>query len=164
MHEAVIEKNKVVSLTYVLRNQQGDIVEYSDLPVSYVHGGGSDRFEKIEHALEGRAVGERVVVELGPDEAFGAHDPALTFTDDVDGVPPDLRQVGRQLEAANAKGERLVFVVTGINEGQLTVDANHPLAGQRVTFEVTIADVRDATPDEQREGRPLDGVSAVPAQ
>ncbi|GMR03948.1 MAG: peptidylprolyl isomerase [Gammaproteobacteria bacterium] len=154
MSKAVVEKNKVVSLSYVLRNQKGDIFEYRDLPVAYLHGSGSDLFPKIEHALEGQAVGERVSVTLSPSEAFGEHDPRLTFTDDIDNVPPELRQLGVEFEGQNAKGESMIFVVTQIRDGKLTVDANHPLAGQTVTFEVTVQDVRDATPEEIQSGRP----------
>jgi FKBP-type peptidyl-prolyl cis-trans isomerase SlyD len=153
MSPSTVQKNKVVSLTYTLRNERGDVFEYSDLPVAYVHGAGGDLFEKIEHALEGHKVGERVVVRLSPAEGFGPHDPKLTFSDDVENVPPELRRVGAQLEAENARGERLTLTVTAIDDTRLTVDANHPLAGQTVTFEVTIEDVRDATADELRQGR-----------
>jgi len=69
-------------------------------------------------------------------------------------VPPELRYMGAKLEAQNADGETLNFVVTRIENGMLTVDANHPLAGQTVKFRVTIRDVRDATPDELRSGQP----------
>lgn len=162
MSPAIVQKNKVVSLTYILRNERGDVFEYSDLPVSYVHGAGSDLFEKVEEALEGRQIGERVVVQLSPEEGFGPHDPKLTFSDDIDNVPPELRRVGAQLEAENARGERMTLTVTAIDDSRLTVDANHPLAGQTVTFEVTIEDVRDATADEVRQGRA--NASATPIQ
>ena len=69
-------------------------------------------------------------------------------------MPPELRYPGASLEVQNAKGEMLTFVVKHIENGKLTVDANHPLAGQTVKFRVTIRDVRDATPDELRAGQP----------
>lgn len=151
---AVVAKNKVVSLSYVLRNQKGDIFEIRDLPVSYVHGSGTDLFPKIEQALEGHAVGERVSVQLTPADAFGDHDPKLTFTDDIENAPPELRRVGAEFEAQNAKGESIVLTVTRIEGDKITVDANHPLAGQTISFEVTVQDIRDATPEEIRNGRP----------
>ncbi|MBI3779096.1 MAG: peptidylprolyl isomerase [Gammaproteobacteria bacterium] len=151
---AVVTKNKVVSLIYVLRNQNGEIFEYRDLPVSYVHGSGADLFPKIEQALEGRTVGERVSVQLTPADAFGDHDPKLTFTDDIENAPPELRRVGAEFEAQNAKGESIVLTVTCIEGDKITVDANHPLAGQTISFEVTVQDVRDATPEEIQNGRP----------
>ena len=155
-HDEVV-RNKVVALTYVLRNGRGDIFEYNDLPIEYLHGSGSELFAKIERSLEGHRVGELVNVELTPEEGFGLHEPGLTFADDVENVPAEYRHVGAQLEAQNAKGEVMTFVVTSIENGRLTVDANHPLAGQTVRFEITIHGVRDATPDELRNGHPAGG-------
>jgi FKBP-type peptidyl-prolyl cis-trans isomerase SlyD len=151
---AVVAKNKVVSLIYVVRNEKGEIFEYRDLPVSYVHGSGTDLFPKIEQALEGRAVGDRVAVQLTPADAFGERDPKLTFTDDIENAPPELRRIGAEFEAQNAKGESIVLTVTRIEGDKITVDANHPLAGQNISFEVTVQDIRDATPEEIRNGRP----------
>src|SRR3970040_1825563 len=139
---AVVAKNKVVSLIYVVRNEKGEIFEYRDLPVSYVHGSGTDLFPKIEQALEGRAGGERVAVQLPPAESFGERDPKLTFTDDIENAPPELRRVGAEFEAQNAKGESIMLTVTRIEGDKITVDANHPLAGQTISFEVTVEDLR----------------------
>ena len=154
MTASVVTKNKVVSLIYAVRNQKGELFEYRDLPVSYVHGSGVDLFPKIEEALDGRAIGDRVVVQLSPVDAFGERDPKLTFTDDIDNAPVELRRVGAEFEAQNAKGESIVLVVTRVEADKITVDANHPLAGQTITFEVTVRDIRDATPEEIRNGRP----------
>jgi FKBP-type peptidyl-prolyl cis-trans isomerase SlyD len=151
---AAVAKNKVVSLIYVVRNEKGEIFEYRDLPVSYVHGSGADLFPKIEQALEGRAVGDRVAVQLTPADAFGDRDPKLTFTDDIENAPPELRRVGAEFEAQNAKGESIMLTVTRIEGDKITVDANHPLAGQTISFEVTVQDIRDATPEEISNGRP----------
>ncbi len=151
---AVVAKNKVISLIYVVRNEKGEIFEYRDLPVSYVHGSGADLFPKIEQSLEGRAVGDRVSVQLSPAEAFGERDPKLTFTDDIENAPPELRRIGAEFEAQNAKGESIMLTVTRIEGDKITVDANHPLAGQTISFEVTVQDIRDATDEELRDGRP----------
>jgi FKBP-type peptidyl-prolyl cis-trans isomerase SlyD len=149
-----IRKDKVVSVTYTLHDERGEIFEQSDLPVPYLHGHASGLFDKIEQLLEGRHSGDSFEATLTPEEGFGPHDPALTFTDDIGNVPPELRHLGARLEAQNAKGEMLTFVVKRIENGKLTVDANHPLAGQTVKFRVTIRDVRDASPDELRTGQP----------
>jgi FKBP-type peptidyl-prolyl cis-trans isomerase SlyD len=154
----VIRKNKVASITYTLINQRGEVFEQSDVPVSYLHGRDSGLFEKVEQALEGKEVGDSIDVTLAPDEGFGAHNPGLTFTDDVENVPPELRTIGAQLEAQNANGEVLNFIVTRIENGRLTVDANHPLAGQTVRFRVTVREVRDASADELRTGKPAGGM------
>jgi FKBP-type peptidyl-prolyl cis-trans isomerase SlyD len=154
--QAVVSRNKVVSVTYTLRNQHGELFEQRDLPVSYLHGSGADLFPEIEQALNGKPVGARVTITLGPEQAFGAHDPKLAFTDDIENVPPELRRLGAEFEAENAKGEARLFVVTRIENGKLTVDANHPLAGQTVTFDVTVVAIRDATQAEISSGRPSD--------
>jgi len=151
-----VEPNKVVSVTYLLRNQQGEVVDIRELPVAYLHGAGSDLFPQVEQALADKTVGESIEVTLGPEEAFGAHDPKLTFTDDLENVPPELRKIGMEFEAQSPKGEAMLFRVTRIEDGKLTVDANHPLAGQTITFAVTVQDIRDATDEERKAGRPLD--------
>lgn len=144
----------LVSVTYTLHNERGDVFEQSDVPVSYLHGRDSGLFEKVEKSLEGRQAGEMVEVTLTPAEGFGDHNPALTFTDDLENVPPDLRYPGARLEAQNANGEVLNFIVTQIGNGKLTVDANHPLAGQTVRFRVTVVDVRAATAEQLRSAQP----------
>jgi len=161
MSELRIAKNKVVAVTYTLRTQDGGVYEIRDLPVAYVHGSGIDLFPKVEQALEGRQIGERVSVTLSPEDGFGAHDPKLTFTDDIENAPPEVRRVGMEFEAQNARGEAMVFKVTHVAADKITVDANHPLAGQTVTFEMTVQDIRDATPDELRHGRPAEADSAA---
>ena len=154
MTDEIVAKGRVVSVTYTLHNQRGEVFEQSDVPVSYLHGHDSGLFEKLERALEGRRPGDEVEVTLPPEAGFGPYDPSLTFTDDVENVPPELRYIGAQLEAQNARNEILTFIVTRIENGKLTVDANHPLAGQTVQFRVTVREVRDATPEELRAGHP----------
>jgi len=157
MTESRVEKGKVVTLNYTLHNEQGDLFEYSHLPTSYLHGSGVDLFDEIEHSLEGHKVGDHVEVTLSPADGFGHYDASLTFTDDLENVPEELHHIGAELEALNAKGETMKFYVTRIDKerGKLTVDANHPLAGQTVKFNVTITKIRDANPEELASGRPV---------
>lgn len=150
--DETVTKDKVVSVIYAIHDQHGETFEYTDVPVNYVHGGNSDLFGKIERVLEGKTVGDKIEVTLTSDEAFGEHDPDLTITDDSDNVPPELRKLGTQLEAQNANGDLLQFVVTRIEDGKLTVDANHPLAGQTVKFFVEVKGIRDATKQEASTG------------
>ncbi len=149
-----VEPNKVVSITYLIRDDTGEICEYRDLPVAYIHGGRGDLFPQIEAALAGHGVGSKATVTLAPEQAFGHPDPALTFTDDIDNVPPQLRYVGAELDAENEQGEVRHFQVTKIENGRLTVDANHPLAGKSLHYEVTIVGIRDATAEELASGQP----------
>jgi FKBP-type peptidyl-prolyl cis-trans isomerase SlyD len=143
-----IADRKAVALTYSITTADGAVVEQHDVPITYVHGSRSGLFDKIAAALEGKCAGDRVEVSLAPSEGFGEHDPGLTFTDDIANVPPQFQQLGAEVEMVNEHGEPRLFRVTRIADARLTVDANHPFAGQTVTFHVNVVDVRDATPAE----------------
>lgn len=148
-----ISKNKAVQFTYSISDDAGNIVEQVDLPVNYVHGASQmGLIERVERALEGCKAGDSITVEVPPSEGFGEYDPDLTFTDDLDNVPPQFRQVGAQVEMANDAGETKTFIVSKIENGKLTVDGNHPLAGKTAKFTVTVLDVRDATAEEIQHG------------
>ncbi len=149
---ARVGPNKVVSITYRILDEDGTLLEQVDLPVSYVHGGRSNLIEKVERALDGHAVGDEVEVTLTPTEGFGEHDPSLTYTDDLENVPEQFRKVGAQVEMQNDRGEVKTFVVSRIENGKLTVDGNHPLAGKHLKFILKIDAVRDATEEELRDG------------
>lgn len=158
MSAPVVSNNKVVSITYSILDENGVVMEQSDIPVSYVHGGPNQMFEDVEAALDGCAVGDTAEVTLSPEQAFGPHDPNLTFTDDIENVPPQFRRIGARVEMQNDRGEVKTFIVSRIEDGQLTVDGNHPFAGKTITFAVTVTDIRDATAEEQAQG-----VSQAPA-
>ena len=77
MTDQFVEQNKVVSFVYSIVDESGELLEQSDLPISYVHGGKHDLFEKVEQGLDGAVVGDTVEVSLTPEEGFGAHDPGF---------------------------------------------------------------------------------------
>ncbi len=152
MSSEQIKKDKYVELTYAILDAKGEIKERVDIPVKYIHGRDSGLFPKIESALEGQEKGARVEVFLTQHEGFGPSDPNLIFTDDLTNVPPQFHQVGAEVEMQNDRGEAKKFTVTNIANGKLTVDGNHPLAGQTIQFVVTVGEVRDATEDELKFG------------
>lgn len=156
MTEQTITRNKAVYVTYSIVDQSGQVYEQYDMPVGYVHGGTSPLFEKIEAALEGKGVGERVSVTLAPSEGFGEYDANFSFTDDIANVPPEFRHIGAEVPFRNERGETVQFRVSRIADGKLTVDGNHPLAGQTVTFLVNVVNVRDANREEIASGLPAD--------
>ena len=147
-----IKQDKFVSLTYTITDQNNEILEHIEMPVNYVHGRDSHVIDKIEAALEGQSEGDEVSVELSPEEGFGEHQSELTFTDDIDNVPPEFRHVGAEVEFQNDKGESRIFRVSSIENGKLTVDGNHPFAGKVITYNIKVDTVRDATPDEITNG------------
>jgi FKBP-type peptidyl-prolyl cis-trans isomerase SlyD len=147
-----IKRNKYVELTYAILDALGEIKERVDIPIKYIHGREGGLFPKIEKALEGCRKGDRIEVSLNEREGFGPSDPQLIFTDDIANVPPQFHKIGAEVEMQNDKGEAKKFVVTKITEDKLTVDGNHPLAGQTIKFIVTVGDVRDASKDELQHG------------
>lgn len=150
-----VTANKVVTITYRITDDSGAVVELNDAPVEYIHGIPNPVFEKIEQALEGKSVGETVTVELPPADGFGPHLEELTFTDNLENVPPEFRFVGARPSFQNQDGETREFVVSKIEDGKLTVDGNHPFAGKTVTFHILVLGVRDATASELKNGEPI---------
>jgi FKBP-type peptidyl-prolyl cis-trans isomerase SlyD len=152
MTEQFVEQHSVVSFVYSIVDESGELLEQSDLPISYVHGGKHELFEKVEQALDGAVVNDTVEVSLTPAEGFGPHDPDLTYTDDLENVPEEFRSVGAEVEMMNDQGDSRKFTVTRIADGKLTVDGNHPMAGKVITFRIKVTDIRDATPEEIARG------------
>jgi FKBP-type peptidyl-prolyl cis-trans isomerase SlyD len=155
-HQQVVQSGLVVYITYSILDPSGNVVEQHDLPVGYVQGGNSGLLPSIESALTGKKIGDRIEVVLAPQDAFGEHDPDLTFTDSIDNVPPQFRHVGAQVQMANESGETKTFYVTSIEDGKVTVDGNHPLAGQNATCVVNIMDIRAASAEELASGMAAD--------
>ncbi|CAK0751139.1 putative FKBP-type peptidyl-prolyl cis-trans isomerase SlyD [Gammaproteobacteria bacterium] len=153
---ARVVKGKVVYLTYNIRDMAGDFLEQSDLPIGYIHGVGGALFPKVEQALDGAEVGATIEVTLAPEEGFGPYLQELTFIDDIDNVPPELRYVGAQAQMENDQGEVHTFVVSNIDDGKLTVDGNHPFAGRTLIYTVEVLHLRDASPAEITRGEPFD--------
>lgn len=151
-----VTQNKLVYITYSILDERGMVVEQHDLPVGYVQGANSGILPAIESAVAGRKVGDRIEISLAPEDGYGLRDESLVFTDDIDNVPPQFRRVGAEVMFENESGETKVFYVTSIDDGKLTLDGNPSLAGQTVTCLVNVMDIREATPDEIRNGRPLD--------
>jgi FKBP-type peptidyl-prolyl cis-trans isomerase SlyD len=151
-----VTQHKLVYITYSILDQRGMVVEQYDIPVGYVQGANSGILPAIESAVAGRKVGDRIEITLTPEEGYGVRDESLVFVDDIENVPPEFRRLGAEVMFENESGATKVFYVTSIQDGQLTLDGNPSLAGQSVTCLVNVMDIRDATPEEIRNGRPLD--------
>jgi FKBP-type peptidyl-prolyl cis-trans isomerase SlyD len=152
MTEPTVAANKVVSVTYSIIDESGEVLEQSDLPVDYLHGSENGLFMKVEEALEGKAAGDSVEVTLTPEEGFGQRDPTLTYSDKIENVPPEYRKLGAEAEFRNEQGGSIKMVVTHVDNGTITLDGNHPFAGKSLTFHVKIVGVRDATAEELESG------------
>jgi FKBP-type peptidyl-prolyl cis-trans isomerase SlyD len=151
MSKDIITAGKFVSLTYSISDTEGRVLEQSDLPVSYIHGGETELIGGMDAAVAGKSQGDEVTITLPPENGFGQRDPSLTFTDDIENVPLELRNVGAEVQMQNDSGEIRSFYVTRIENGRLTVDGNHPFAGRLLVIKVKILEVRDATVEDQKQ-------------
>jgi len=148
-----VGKNRVVSIDYTLTGEDGTVLDSSrgEEPLAYVHGTGS-LVEGLETALEGKSPKDHVTVTVPPEQAYGLHDDSIVFSvprsqfREADGV-----EVGMQFQV-QSDGEGHVVTVIAIDENEVTLDGNHPLAGRTLRFDVDIVDVREATPDEISHG------------
>ena len=148
-----IAHEKVVSIHYTLTNQEGTVLDSSsgNEPLAYLHGFGNI-IPGLENALEGKETGEKLSVTVEPEQGYGARDEQL-----VQAVPRSAFKgveelaPGMQFQAQGPQGARLV-VVTQVAQDVVTVDANHPLAGQTLHFEVEVSEVRAATAEEIEHG------------
>ena len=148
-----IERGKVVTLAFELRNAQGDSLEGADAQLAYLHGGYGGIFPKVEGALEGKEAGAEVSITLEPEDAFGEYDAELLRVEPRDRFP-DTLEVGMQFEGVPGENEEeaRIYTITDITGDQVVVDANHPLAGERLWFKCVVKEVRGATAEEMQHG------------
>ena len=148
-----IATDKVVSIDYVLRNDDGDILDQSapESPLSYLHGH-HNLISGLEAALLGKTTGDRVEASIAPADAYGEYDANL-----VEQVPRQMFQgidtiePGMQFQAQTPQGVQVVTVREATVD-TVTVDGNHALAGQTLHFDVTVKEVRDASAEELSHG------------
>ncbi|SFM47746.1 FKBP-type peptidyl-prolyl cis-trans isomerase [Halopseudomonas yangmingensis] len=149
-----ISANKAVSIDYTLTNDGGEVIDSSagGQPLVYLHGAGNI-IPGLESALEGKQVGDELNVSIEPEEAYGEFSAELVAVlgrQMFEGV--DELEVGMQFHASAPDGGMQIVTITALDGDEVTVDGNHPLAGQRLTFEVKVIDIRDASEDELAHG------------
>jgi FKBP-type peptidyl-prolyl cis-trans isomerase SlyD len=104
-----IAMNTVVSMTYELKNAQGEVLESSTEPVAYLHGGYDNIFPKVEEAMHGKNIGDTVEVSLEPDEAFGEYDENLVQIEPASAFPTNELKVGMQFEGEDETGDVILY-------------------------------------------------------
>jgi FKBP-type peptidyl-prolyl cis-trans isomerase SlyD len=151
-----IRDGKFVELTYkVTDRKSGHVLTRVEFPLGYVHGHNEILAPSVHKQLEGRSAGEVIEVPIDGNQIFGPRDEALVFTDHIENVPEEYRQIGTSILMENAKGQTRSFLVTRIDDQTLTVDGNNPLCGREVVFTLEILTVRDATGEETRAGQAI---------
>ena len=147
-----VAQDTVVSLAVRLADLHGNLVQESAESVQYLHGGYDGIFPLVEEALQGRAPGESIEVQLEPEDAFGEYDAELVSLAERGDFPPEL-EIGMQFEQQGGPDdELLIYTVTDIAGDKVVLDGNHPLAGIALKFACTVVSVRSATEGEIERG------------
>ena len=149
-----VGKDKVVLMHYTLKNDAGDVIDSSDGadPLPFLQGHGNI-IPGLESALEGSKVGDKLDVSIEPEEGYGER-----IKDAIQEIPSSALQgvdevkVGMQLQSQDKDGNAFLVTVTKIDDDKITVDGNHPLAGQTLHFSVRIESVRKAEAEELSHG------------
>jgi len=152
MSEA-IQDGKFVELTYkVTDRKSGHVLTGVEFPLGYVHGHNEILAPSVHKELEGRCAGDVIEVPIDGNRIFGPRDESLVFTDHLENVPEECRQIGVSILMENDRGQTRSFIVTRMDDETLTIDGNNPLCGREVVFTLEVLTVRDATNDETKAG------------
>ena len=149
----LINDNVVVTIHYTLKDDDGNVIDSSAGadPLVYLHGA-KNIVPGLEDALTGKTVGDSVNVSVPPEQGYGPRVPEMvqkvprSVFEGVDDIQP-----GMQFQAQSENGVQVIHVIA-VEGDDITVDANHPMAGKTLHFEVTIEATRDATKEELEQG------------
>ncbi len=152
-----ISQRCVVGLTWTLKDTLGEVLDILEEPVEFLVGG-DDLFEAIEAALRGHEAGERLQLQLEPEQAFGEFDEQLLFLEPRKLFPSDMQE-GMSFDGAalpagvsDALPKNVFNTVAQIYPEHVVLDGNHPLAGIALRLDLTVRSVREATEDEVARG------------
>jgi FKBP-type peptidyl-prolyl cis-trans isomerase SlyD len=149
-----IASGSVVGIDYSLHLGDGKVIDASSPgePMTYLHGEGQI-VPGLESALEGLSAGDNKQVVLAPGEGYGEHDPGGVQEVPRGAFPPGFdAQAGMELTAEGPNGEPVPFTIREVRPETILIDLNHPLAGKTLHFDVTVREVRSATPEEIAHG------------
>nr|WP_196158660.1 peptidylprolyl isomerase [Reinekea sp. G2M2-21] len=149
----MIEENKVVSLNYTVKDEHGEVIDTSEGgdPLTYLHGA-NNIISGLEAALVGKAAGDSFDTVVAPADGYGEYNEEM-----VQVVPRSAFEGVESIEpgmvfTAQTQGGPVQLMVTGVEEDDITVDPNHPLAGKTLHFTGSVVEVRDATEEELAHG------------
>ncbi|MEN8205931.1 MAG: peptidylprolyl isomerase [Pseudomonadota bacterium] len=148
-----IAEKHVVTLNYTLKDNDDNILDKSDDgSFCYLHGA-SNIIPGLENALTGKSSGDEISVSVAPEEGYGPRDDTRIQEVPRDAFPPDITiEPGMQFNAQGPEGQPVMVTIAKVEADSVTVDGNHPLAGVTLNFDVTIADIRDASAEELEHG------------
>lgn len=149
-----VGKNKVVSIHYTLTDKEGNKLDSSigDEPMEYLHGH-NQIIKGLSDAMQGRTVGEKFTVTIPSGKAYGAYKKNLVFNLDRSKLKGDGElKVGTMIQLSDSSGHPVAVTITELKENEVIVDANHPMAGKALNFDVEVISVREATKEELEHG------------
>ena len=145
-----VEIERFIELNYkVVDVKTGDVLVTVDYPIGYVHGVNDVMSEQVTSELAGKKVGDIIEVPVDTKQLYGERDESLVFTDRLENVPEEYREIGMTISMENADGKPKNFIVTRFDEETLTVDGNNPLCGRDVVFMLEVLSIREATDEEK---------------
>ncbi len=138
-----------MTLDYTVFDTNEALLDSGSTPLTYLHGGYGELFDKIEEVLEGKGVGESIHIELLPKDSFGEYKQELVLVDNRNAFEDDI-EVGQHVEMLFDEEEddnelMITYTISDIYEDKVVLDANHPLAGMTIVFDATVIGVREAT-------------------
>jgi FKBP-type peptidyl-prolyl cis-trans isomerase SlyD len=154
----MIQDGKVVTLAYTLKNDKGEELDRADAsdPFFYLHGA-DQVVPGLEEGLKGLKAGDKKQVSVSPELGYGTLDPDLKMSVKRTQFPADVNvQPGMRFQTETPDGSPVVFTVEKVEDDQVHIDGNHPLAGVTLFFDVEVLAVRDATEDEKSHGHAHD--------
>ncbi len=150
----LLDKNKVITFNYTLKDEQGNILDStgSSGPFSFLSGN-QQILPKLEAALDGMLLGSKKNIKICAADAYGEYNELAVQQVDRSNFPEDTDlQPGMQFFANSPDGHSMPFIIAEVNQDQVTIDFNHPLAGKNLEFDVELLDIRDATAEEIAHG------------
>lgn len=147
-----ISDNTVVRIHYTLKNRSGEVLDSSAgrEPLTYLHGSGNI-IPGLEAALAGHKAGDNVQASIEPEDAYGKRYEELVQAVPRNAFPVQDIEPGMRFSADSEQGNQIVTVVR-VDDDMVTIDGNHPLAGETLYFDVDVVDLREATEEETAHG------------
>jgi FKBP-type peptidyl-prolyl cis-trans isomerase SlyD len=156
MAPTTVKDGLVISLEYVLKLDDGQIVDESpaDEPLLYLHGA-ENIIPGLEKELTGMAINDTKQVVVTPEDGYGDYEDEAIEVIDRGLFPPDVElEEGLMLTMRDEEGNMMDATVVELDENEVTLDFNHPLAGETLVFDVKIVGIREATDEERDHGHP----------
>ncbi|MDR3712862.1 MAG: peptidylprolyl isomerase [Puia sp.] len=138
-----VKAGDTVKVHYHGRLTDGTVFDSSEgrEPLEFEVGSGMV-IKGFDNGLMGMAIGDKKTVEIAVDEAYGPKDPQMVMEFPIDRFPPDVKpEVGMQLNMTNSSGQHIPVVIVDVKEDAVVLDANHPLAGEDLIFDLELVDI-----------------------